>query len=330
MAKIYLNNKKVYLDRASQFITLKNTGTVTLDSGAVVTYSDKDTYFVPEGTIIDIGNGQATIDTLIFPTISVSVANEIYEAYSNGVSPVLYWDLVGEMLFSVLGADKVAQSETVNNYELVAMVHEKTIVYNWTSESTGDLTPTVKKVVEPPTSTSSFNRVLHNASGTTNTSWQYSSNSAQGNTYAIRTANGRLKAVTPTENDDLTTKLYVDNIIKEVVDVGSYQYSYDSTVLPAIKVEKCQEIYDKHKSGKMLVIKWTILGTETYLSVVSADTISGTYSLDVLVHNKYHCAYSWTANTAEGTTLNPEVEGGENVTKSMFSLSGTTLTITTT
>lgn len=95
------------------------------------------------------------------------------------------------------------------------------------------------------------------------------------------------------------------NVAGVVVDVGSAQYVYEGYSLPAISADKLRTIYTNHKQDKSQVIKWTLLGSETYFSVVSADYITGTYSIDILVHNKYHCQYSFTDATTGN--VNPDV-----------------------
>lgn len=95
------------------------------------------------------------------------------------------------------------------------------------------------------------------------------------------------------------------NVKREVIDVGSNQYVYESYSLPAIPVENLRTIYANHKASVPQVIKWTLLGSETYLAVISADYIVGTYSVDVLVHNRYHCQYNWTDDSTGN--INPEV-----------------------
>ena len=93
-----------------------------------------------------------------------------------------------------------------------------------------------------------------------------------------------------------------------VVDIGSYQYTYDSYVLPAIAVTKAREIYATDKLGTPQVLLWTIYGNESQFKVVSSDEIAGTYSFDILVHNKYHCAYSWDSTTTG--IINPTIQAG--------------------
>lgn len=92
----------------------------------------------------------------------------------------------------------------------------------------------------------------------------------------------------------------------QIIDVGSNQFVYDSYSLPAIDKEDLVEIYNNHKAPKLQVIKWTLLGSETYLKCVSADYIAGNFSIDVLVHNKYHCQYTW--NNSTTGLVNPEVK----------------------
>lgn len=92
----------------------------------------------------------------------------------------------------------------------------------------------------------------------------------------------------------------------QIIDIGSNQFVYDSYSLPAIDKDDLVDIYNNHKAAKVQVIKWTLLGSETYLKCVSADYIAGNFSIDVLVHNKYHCQYTWNASTTG--LVNPEVK----------------------
>lgn len=93
-----------------------------------------------------------------------------------------------------------------------------------------------------------------------------------------------------------------------VIDIGSYQESYHGYVIPKVPTIKAQEIYNKYKEAVPIVIKWTFLGSETYLNVISADYVAGVYSLDVALHNQYHIAYSWEDTTT--TYCNFEVNEG--------------------
>lgn len=108
------------------------------------------------------------------------------------------------------------------------------------------------------------------------------------------------------------------NVVGEVVDIGSNYYMYESYFLPAINATDLRTIYANHKENKLQVVKWTLLGSETYFNVLSADCIAGIYSLDILVHNKYHCQY----NFADSTTgdVNPEVLAGGMVVTAHLSL----------
>lgn len=112
-----------------------------------------------------------------------------------------------------------------------------------------------------------------------------------------------------TLNSDLAPE-WKDVVAKgEVIELGSYQYSYKGVVLPAIPVEKLRTVYEKDKNGTPLVLRWTLYGTENNLKIVSSDLIAGTYSIDVLVHNKYHCAYEWKDDTTGN--VNPKVQESE-------------------
>ena len=94
-----------------------------------------------------------------------------------------------------------------------------------------------------------------------------------------------------------------------IKDIGQYQYTHQGTILPAIDVDMCREIYNKYTSGNLLLLKWILYGTENYLQIVSADVIAGEYSFDVLIHNQFHCAYSWNANSTG--IINPSVMSSE-------------------
>lgn len=108
--------------------------------------------------------------------------------------------------------------------------------------------------------------------------------------------------------DEYKTKL--DNVKNsKVVEIGSYQYSYEGTVLPAIPVEIARQIYVDDKEGIFQILHWTLYGTENNLKVVSSDFISSEYSLDVLIHNKYHCEYKWTNETTGN--INPTIQAQE-------------------
>lgn len=110
----------------------------------------------------------------------------------------------------------------------------------------------------------------------------------------------------------------------EIVDVGSNQYVYNSYSLPAIDRADLQRLYDNYVTGREQVVKWTLLGSETYLKIVSADKISGNYSIDVVVHNSFHCAYTW--NNETSGLVNPEVLEADVATLSGTDLNGVTAT----
>lgn len=99
------------------------------------------------------------------------------------------------------------------------------------------------------------------------------------------------------------------NDLHQTIDVGEQQFIYQTYVLPAIQKSDLVKIYDNHKANKHQTIKWGLYGSEMYLTVLSADYIGSQYSIDVLIHNKYHCSYSWT-NTTAGL-VNPEVLSDE-------------------
>ena len=83
-----------------------------------------------------------------------------------------------------------------------------------------------------------------------------------------------------------------------VVDIGSYQYIYEDTVLPAIAVEQLRAIYQKDRRGAVQTLQWHLYDSESNFKIVSSDYINGQYSIDILVHNKYHCAYVWSDDTS--------------------------------
>ncbi|MBQ0088108.1 MAG: hypothetical protein KBT27_02105 [Prevotellaceae bacterium] len=83
-----------------------------------------------------------------------------------------------------------------------------------------------------------------------------------------------------------------------VINIGSYQYTYEDTVLPAIDVKQLRTIYQNDKRGRFQTLHWTLYGSESNFKIVSSDYIMGQYSIDILVHNKYHCAYAWTDETS--------------------------------
>lgn len=95
----------------------------------------------------------------------------------------------------------------------------------------------------------------------------------------------------------------------EVVEIGSYQYSYQGKVLPAIHSDILRTIYINDKAGIPQVLHWTLYGTENNLKVVSSDSIGGNNSIDVLVHNQYHCEYLWNAQTTG--IVNPNIMSTE-------------------
>lgn len=105
----------------------------------------------------------------------------------------------------------------------------------------------------------------------------------------------------------------------KVVEIGSYQYTYEGSVLPAIPVEIAKQIYTDDKAGIPQVLHWTLYGSENNFKVVSSDSIAGIYSFDILVHNQYHCAYEWDLQTTG--ILNPNVEGylAKNKVKTAYS-----------
>lgn len=112
----------------------------------------------------------------------------------------------------------------------------------------------------------------------------------------------------PTKTSDLENDNIKGGII---VEIGEYQYSYESTILPALPVEIAKQIYDNDKNGIPQTLHWTLYGSENNLKVVSSDHIMGNYSIDVLIHNKYHCAYEWNKDTTG--EINPNVQTQQEV-----------------
>lgn len=84
-----------------------------------------------------------------------------------------------------------------------------------------------------------------------------------------------------------------------VLDIGQGQDSYLTYVIP--KIEKADAItaYEAFSEGKHVSLLWTLLGSETYLNILSVDEINGTYSIDVLLHNQFHISYQWNSETEE-------------------------------
>lgn len=79
-----------------------------------------------------------------------------------------------------------------------------------------------------------------------------------------------------------------------LVDIGSYQHDFHGKVLPIITVEKAKEIFTAYLNGQHVCLKWNIYNALfNYLNVVSADHVNNEYSIDVLVHNRYHVGYTW-------------------------------------
>ncbi len=107
--------------------------------------------------------------------------------------------------------------------------------------------------------------------------------------------------------DQTTGKLNNVYSNAKVVEIGSYQYIYEDKVLPALPVDIARQVYTDDRAGIPQVLHWTLYGSENNLKVVSSDYVAGTYSLDVLVHNQYHCEYEWDDETTG--RINPNVEG---------------------
>ena len=98
-----------------------------------------------------------------------------------------------------------------------------------------------------------------------------------------------------------------------VVDIGSAQFIEAGGVFPSISVEDCKKIFLNHQKAIYQVLDWTLYGTHNYLVVVSTDVVSGTYFIDVLVHNEYHIAYSWTESQT-GYANHNIIKGGSGTT----------------
>lgn len=89
----------------------------------------------------------------------------------------------------------------------------------------GDVTNLNNNVVWKVTSSDSYNRVYYvSADGSTQGVWGFTSSAVAG-TLALRDGNGHVKVTTPVNNEDATTKLYVDSAITssqvEIVDLTS-------------------------------------------------------------------------------------------------------------
>lgn len=92
----------------------------------------------PAENIIDIGEGQTTIGGTVYPTISKSDADEIYQAYVSGKNVTILWGSLGIAThFSPIYASDIS------GYEMDCIIHGKVVTYNWTNSTTGDITPTV-------------------------------------------------------------------------------------------------------------------------------------------------------------------------------------------
>lgn len=98
----------------------------------------------------------------------------------------------------------------------------------------------------------------------------------------------------------------------KVVEIGNGQYTYQGYVLPTISATIARQIYTDDQAGISQVLHWSIYGTDNNLKVVSSDHIGTEYSIDVLVHNKYHCAYAWTDQTTGD--IEPTVETSQHIT----------------
>lgn len=98
-----------------------------------------------------------------------------------------------------------------------------------------------------------------------------------------------------------------------VVNIGSAQFIESGKVFPSISVEDCKKIFANHQKAIYQVLDWTLYGTHNYLAVVSTDVVSGTYFIDVLVHNEYHIAYSWTESQT-GYANHDIIKGGSGTT----------------
>lgn len=160
-----------------------------------------------------------------------------------------------------------------------------------------------------------FIRTTISATGTTKV-YKITFNDEENITYtskdiADKTLTGSLSNLETTSKTNLVAAINEVNTKAgqsgKVVNIGSYQYSYDGYVLPAIPVTILRQLYIDDKAGVPQTLYWTLLGTENNLKIVSSDYIGGYYSIDILVHNKYHCEYKWDNSTTGN--VNPNIDG---------------------
>lgn len=91
-----------------------------------------------------------------------------------------------------------------------------------------------------------------------------------------------------------------------IVEIGEYQYSYDGTILPAIPVDILKTIYENTQKGINQLLHWTLLGSDNYFNILTSDYIGGNYSIDIFVHNQFHCEYLWSDSTSD--VVNPNIK----------------------
>lgn len=88
--------------------------------------------------VIDIGAGQTTIDSIVYPTISKDDADEIYLKYVSGQPVILLWGTTG-----IATHISVIYASDISGYEIDCIIHGKVAQYSWTDSTTGNITPTI-------------------------------------------------------------------------------------------------------------------------------------------------------------------------------------------
>lgn len=109
-----------------------------------------------------------------------------------------------------------------------------------------------------------------------------------------------LATMQPSYMSDTYTYDYIKELKElsgNVIEIGSGQTIYEGKVLPTIPVDKARLAYEKDRLAIPQILHWTLYGTENNLKIVSSDHIANEYSIDVLIHNQYHCEYKWTDST---------------------------------
>lgn len=111
------------------------------DAGKLVVVNSSGEYELANpniANVIDIGAGQTTIDTVVYPTISKTDADEIYLKYASGQPVILLWGTTG-----IATHISVIYASDINGYEIDCIIHGKVAQYNWTDSTTGNITPTI-------------------------------------------------------------------------------------------------------------------------------------------------------------------------------------------